>query len=90
MIVIDVQKFRELTLFKSELESMIKFLKDTPVAEGKEVLYPGEKEFRHEQMVLKTGAPLTDQTVKAIQEELDRYKVSIQLAALGRQTPFDS
>jgi uncharacterized oxidoreductase len=90
MIVIDVQKFRELPLFKSELESMIKFLKDTPVAEGKEVLYPGEKEFRHEKAVLKSGVPLADQTVKAIQEELDRYQVPLHLADLGKLTPFDS
>jgi LDH2 family malate/lactate/ureidoglycolate dehydrogenase len=90
MIVIDVQKFRELPLFKSELESMIKFLKDTPVAEGKEVLYPGEKEFRHEEAVLKSGVPLADQTVKAIQEELDRYEVPTRLADLGRLTPFSS
>ncbi len=89
MIVIDVQKFRELPLFKTELESMIKYLKDTPVEEGKEVLYPGEKEFKHEEAVLKTGVPLADQTVKAIQDELDRYEVPAQLADQGRLTPFN-
>jgi LDH2 family malate/lactate/ureidoglycolate dehydrogenase len=89
MIVIDVQKFRELPLFKSELEGMIKFLKETPVAEGREVLYPGEKEFRHEKAILKSGVPLADQTVKEIQEELDRYQVPIQLADLGRLTPLN-
>jgi LDH2 family malate/lactate/ureidoglycolate dehydrogenase len=90
MIVIDVQKFRALTLFKTELESMIKYLKDTPVAEGKEVLYPGEKELRFEQAVLKSGVPLADQTVQAIQEELDRQQVPIRLAELGQLTPYDS
>jgi LDH2 family malate/lactate/ureidoglycolate dehydrogenase len=90
MIVIDVKKFREPALFKSELESMIKYLKDTPVAEGQEVLYPGEKEFRYEQAIMKSGLPLAGQTVKAIQEELDCYKVSNQLAAMGQLTPFDS
>ena len=90
MIVIDVQKFRELPVFKFELENMIKFLKDSPVVEGGEVLYPGEKEFRNEQAVLKSGVPLADQTVKAIDEELDRYKVPIRLADLGQLTPFDS
>jgi LDH2 family malate/lactate/ureidoglycolate dehydrogenase len=88
MIVIDVKKFRDLPLFKSELESMIKFLKDTPVAEGKEVLYPGEIEFRHEKVILRSGVPLADQTVKEIQEELDRYQVPTQLADLGQLTPF--
>ncbi len=90
MIAIDVQRFRELPLFKSELESMIAFLRDTPVEEGKEVLYPGEKEFRHEQAVLKSGVPLADQTVEAIQQELDRYEVSIRLADIGQLAPFNS
>jgi LDH2 family malate/lactate/ureidoglycolate dehydrogenase len=90
MIVIDVQRFRELPPFKSELESMIAFLKDTPVEEGKEVLYPGEKEFRHEKAVRKSGVPLADRTVTAIQKELDRYEVKIQLVDLGRLAPFDT
>lgn len=90
MIVIEVQRFRELPLFKSELESMIAFLKDTPVEEGKEVLYPGEKEFNHEKAALKSGVPLADRTVKAIQKELDRYEVKIQLADLGRLAAFNS
>jgi uncharacterized oxidoreductase len=90
MIVIDVQRFRELPLFKSELESMIAFLKDTPVDEGKEVLYPGEKELRHERAVLESGVPLAIRTVDAIQKDLDRYDVEIQLADLGRLTPFDA
>ncbi len=90
MIAIEVQRFRELPLFKSELESMIAFLKDTPVEEGKEVLYPGEKEFRHEQAVMKSGVPLADRTVEAIQKELDRYGVEMQLADLGQLSPFDS
>ena len=90
MIVIDVQKFRDLSLFKSELESMIAFLKDTPVEEGKEVLYPGEKELRHEKAVLESGVPLADRTVEAIQKDLDRYDVKTQLADLGQLTPFDA
>jgi LDH2 family malate/lactate/ureidoglycolate dehydrogenase len=79
-----------LRLFKSELENMIKYLKDTPVAEGKEVLYPEEKEFRPDQAILKSGIPLADQTIKAIQETLDRYRVPIHLAELGQNTPFGS
>jgi LDH2 family malate/lactate/ureidoglycolate dehydrogenase len=90
MIVFDVQKFRDLSLFKSDLENMIRYLKDTPVAEGKEVLYPGEKEFRAEQAIRKSGVPLSDQTVGAIQKELDRYRVPVQLAELGQASPLDS
>lgn len=90
MIVIDVKKFREVPLFKSELESMIKFLKESPVAKGKEVLYPGEKELRHEKEILQSGVPLAEPSVREIQEELDRYQVPIQLADLGQLRPFNS
>ncbi|MBW2092355.1 MAG: Ldh family oxidoreductase, partial [Deltaproteobacteria bacterium] len=40
MIVIDVGKFRDPPKFKAELEGLINYLKESPVSEGKEVLYP--------------------------------------------------
>jgi LDH2 family malate/lactate/ureidoglycolate dehydrogenase len=88
MIVIDVERFRELPQFKQELEGMITYLKESPVLEDKEVLYPGEVEARREADVLKTGIPLAAETVKKIQEEMDTYKVSVTLTELGRLTPL--
>jgi uncharacterized oxidoreductase len=88
MIVIDVAKFRELPQFKAELEALIRFLKDTPVLEGKEVLYPGELEARREVETLRTGIPLAAKTVERLQEEMDRYGVGIRLQELGQGTPL--
>jgi LDH2 family malate/lactate/ureidoglycolate dehydrogenase len=89
MIVLDVERFRELPQFKLELEAMINYLKESSVLEGKEVLYPGEVETRREAEVLKTGIPLAAETVKKIQEEMDHYKVSVILTELGQSTPLN-
>ncbi|MBW1710698.1 MAG: Ldh family oxidoreductase [Deltaproteobacteria bacterium] len=88
MIVIDVEKFRKMSQFKTELEDLLKYLKETPVAEGKEVLYPGEVEARKEAETLKSGIPLAEKTVEKIQEEMDRYNVPIKLADLGETAPL--
>jgi len=88
MIVLDVERFRELPQFKLELEAMINYLKESSVLEGKEVLYPGEVEARREAEVLKTGIPLAAETVKKIQEEMDSYNVSVNLTELAQSTPL--
>jgi len=87
MIVLDVERFRELPQFKMELEGMINYLKESSVLEGKEVLYPGEVEARREAEVFKTGIPLAAETVKELQEEMDRYNVSVNLTELARPAP---
>jgi uncharacterized oxidoreductase len=88
VIVIDVSRFRELPQFKAELEGLVEHLKQSPVQEGKEVLYPGELEARREAEVLATGIPLAAKTVERIQEEMDHYDVSVRLAELGRSAPL--
>jgi len=88
MIVLDVERFRELPQFKLELEAMITHLQESPVLDGKEVLYPGEVEARREAEVLKTGIPLAAETVKKLQEEMDRYDVSVTLTELAQPTPL--
>jgi len=88
MIVLNVERFRELSQFKMELEGIIQHLKESPVLEGKEVLYPGEVEERREKEVLKTGIPLAAETVQKIQEEMDRYKVSVNLTEIAQLTPM--
>jgi LDH2 family malate/lactate/ureidoglycolate dehydrogenase len=88
VIVIDVSRFRELPQFKAELEGLVEFLKQSPVQEGKEVLYPGELEARREAEVRATGIPLAAKTVETIQEEMDHYGVAIRLAELGQPAPL--
>jgi LDH2 family malate/lactate/ureidoglycolate dehydrogenase len=87
MIALDVARFRKLSQFKTALEEMIEYLKATPVAEGKEVLYPGELEARREVELLETGIPLAAKTVERIQQELDRYEISMRLTELARPAP---
>ncbi|MBL7175760.1 MAG: Ldh family oxidoreductase [Desulfobacteraceae bacterium] len=88
MIVISVERFRELPQFRIELEKMITYLKESPVLEGKEVLYPGELEVRLEEEIRKTGISLPVRTVGRLQEEMDHYGVSVQLKEIGRPSPF--
>ncbi|MCZ6558157.1 MAG: Ldh family oxidoreductase [SAR324 cluster bacterium] len=87
MIVIDVTRFRELAVFKEELEDLIGYMKDSPAQQGEEVLYPGELEARRETERLRTGIPLAGKTVENLQAELDRHGVGIQLAALAQAAP---
>ena len=88
MIVIKVDRFRELAGFKLDLETLINFMKATPTHEGQEVLYPGEVEERMETEMLKAGIPLADKTVENIQKQLDRAKVPIQLTEIGKTSPL--
>lgn len=88
MILIQVEKFRTLSGFKLDLDSLIAFMKISPSHEGDEVLYPGEVEERTETEMLKTGIPLADKTVDKIQEAMDRLEVPIKLADLGQKTPL--
>ena len=77
-------RFRDLPVFKQELETLIGWLKDTPVKPGKEVLYPGEPEARMEAERRKTGLPLAENTVDRMQEEMDQYHVPVNLKEMGR------
>jgi len=88
MIVINVERFRDLPLFKTELEKMITYLKESPVLEGKEVLYPGEVEVRLEKEIRRTGIPLPVRNVESLQEEMDRYGVALQLKEIGSLRPL--
>jgi LDH2 family malate/lactate/ureidoglycolate dehydrogenase len=63
MAVFAVEAFRPLDEFKREIADFVKYLKETPPAEGfQEVLYPGEIEYRTEQQRRREGIPIEDQT----------------------------
>jgi LDH2 family malate/lactate/ureidoglycolate dehydrogenase len=63
MAVFAVEAFRPLDEFKREMAEFVKYVKDTPPAEGfKEVLYPGEIEYRTEQQRRRDGIPIEDET----------------------------
>ena len=88
MILIHVEKFREISGFKHDLETLIAFMKASPSNEGEEVLYPGEIEERTEKEMLKSGIPLPEKTVDRIQRSLDSLKVPLKFSELGQRKPL--
>jgi uncharacterized oxidoreductase len=63
MAVFAVDAFRSLDEFKRDIADFVKYIKETPPAEGfKEVLYPGEPEYRTEQQRRVEGIPIEDET----------------------------
>ena len=84
MIVLNVAAFREMPVFKAELEALIAYLKETVPLDGGEVLYPGEKEVRLEAHRRANGVPLAETSIGNIQEEMERYGVTGNLLAMGR------
>src|SRR5215211_5778995 len=63
MLVMNPDDFREGGDFKSEVDAFAQYLKDTPTQEGfKEVLYPGEIEYRVSQTRSRDGVPIDDVT----------------------------
>ncbi len=63
MAAFAVDAFRPLDEFKRDIADFVKYVKDTPPAEGfKEVLYPGELEYHTEQQRRREGIPIEDET----------------------------
>ena len=59
----NLEHFRPLDEFKKDMDGFIEFVKDSPPAAGfKEVLYPGEIEYRTEQTRRKEGIFVEDET----------------------------
>lgn len=68
-IAINVAAFRPVEEFKDEVTGFARYLKSSRPALGfKEVLYPGEIEWRNKQERLKTGLPIEDDTWVALKE----------------------
>src|SRR5262249_36748093 len=76
MQVIDPAAFMPLADFKQQVEAFVRYLKETPPAEGfDEVLYPGEKEHRTEQQRRRDGIPIEADTWARIGETRARLGV---------------
>ena len=71
--------FRPLIDFETQMDDMIRLLKNSPLAEGRdEILIAGEKEFEYEKFNREHGVPL----VKPIVDDLVREGAKIGV-------PFD-
>jgi uncharacterized oxidoreductase len=60
-VAIDLEKFGSVAEFKSRIDKLIRRIKSCPVAPSeREILLPGELEFREEQKRLREGIPIDD------------------------------
>src|SRR3984893_5527191 len=81
MAVFKVDAFRPLAEFKREIGAFIKYLKETPPAEGSSgVLYPGEIEHQREQDRRQNGIEVEDATWEKIKSLAEGYGLARQLA----------
>jgi len=78
MLVMNPDAFREGGDFKSEVDAFAKYLKDTPTQEGfKEVLYPGEIEYRVSQTRERDGVPIDDTTWARLEGVASRFGLTL-------------
>jgi uncharacterized oxidoreductase len=76
----NVAALRDLATFKREVADFAAYLKSTPPADGfKEVLYPGEIEWRREQERLQKGIEVDDKTWKEMTALAQKYGLAGQL-----------
>jgi uncharacterized oxidoreductase len=77
LLAINVEAFRPLDEFKAELDDMIRQVKSTPPLQGvKEVMYPGEPEWRTAQRKAKEGIFIEDATWAALQDMMQELDVA--------------
>jgi LDH2 family malate/lactate/ureidoglycolate dehydrogenase len=80
MACFKVDAFRPLAEFKKEVGEFVRYLKETPAAEGSSgVLYPGEVEHMKEQDRRKNGIEVEDSTWVKLKLLAEEYKVIDQL-----------
>jgi LDH2 family malate/lactate/ureidoglycolate dehydrogenase len=62
-----VDAFRPLAEFKSDMDALIRQLKNAPKALGQERIYiPGEKEFEHAERARREGVPILAEVVQSL------------------------
>jgi uncharacterized oxidoreductase len=82
LAMFNVEAFRPLATFKKEVAEFAAYLKATKPAEGfKEVLYPGEVEWRTEQQRLKSGIEVDEKTWKKLKEIGAKHGIADQVNA---------
>jgi LDH2 family malate/lactate/ureidoglycolate dehydrogenase len=80
LAMFNVEAFRPLATFKKEVAEFAAYLKSTPPAEGyKEVLYPGEVEWRTEQQRLKSGIEVDEKTWGQFQALGTKYNIASEI-----------
>jgi len=76
MLVVQVEAFYPLAEFKRQVGAFVHYLKESPAAPGfREVLYPGELEYRTEQQRRREGIGVEEETWEALQRLVQEYNV---------------
>jgi LDH2 family malate/lactate/ureidoglycolate dehydrogenase len=84
MLVLDPGAFMPGADFKAQVEGFVRYLKETPPADGfDEVLYPGEKEYHTEQQRRRDGIAIEDDTWGRITAVAERFGLTSLLPATG-------
>jgi LDH2 family malate/lactate/ureidoglycolate dehydrogenase len=84
MLAIDPSAFMPLVDFKGQVDAFVRYLKETPTAEGfDEVLYPGEKEYRVAQQRRREGIPIEEGTWSKITQLAERFGVASLVKTAG-------
>lgn len=83
VVVIDIERFVPIATAKAEASTMVKYAKDTPLAEGsKYIMYPGEKEAHGRKERGKSGVEIEDETWNQVMALVDQYGVRGKLGNL--------
>jgi len=72
---LDISRFIDMTLFKSNVDSVITHIKSLPPAGGGEIFMPGEIEFNLGRKRLEEGIPLEEEVVSSLNAVAARYGV---------------
>ena len=88
MMAINIGAFIPIDEFKAHMDEMIRGIKATPLAPGaKEILVPGEPEFRSQEEKLRNGIYVEDRTIEQIMETAQRVGVADWVASVLQIAP---
>lgn len=74
MQVLNISRFVPVESFKERVDRLIRWIKDSPTAEGfQEILIPGEPEARERQKRMKTGIPIPDLAWTSLRDLCTQY-----------------
>jgi LDH2 family malate/lactate/ureidoglycolate dehydrogenase len=79
-MAVNIDSFRPVFDFRNQMDDMIKLLKSSPLATGREeILVAGEKEFEYERFNREHGVPLVKPIVDDLIREGDKIGVPFDL-----------
>jgi LDH2 family malate/lactate/ureidoglycolate dehydrogenase len=73
---LDISRFIDMNLFKSNIDFVIKHIKSLPAVDGGQIFMPGEIEFNLGRKRMKEGIPVEEEVVRSLNAVAARYGVS--------------